>query len=173
MADLHSPEVKLICAATFAPSIDLDIIIESLEEAFGVIDGRSQIIDFDHTDYYAEEMGGDLQKILFSFANLIKAGNIWLAKRTAIDIEMIYRKGGRRQVNLDPGYLETSKLVLASTKNFSHRIYINQGIYAEVTLQYADGKFRSLPWTYPDYLDNAFQSFLEKTRSDYKKIIRA
>jgi hypothetical protein len=156
----------------FSPGIYIDDIIESLEEAFGLVDGRSEMIDFNHTDYYTLEMGPGLKKVLLSFENLIKAENLWLAKRTTIDIENLYLKDKKRRVNLDPGYLETSKFVLASTKNFSHRIYLNQGIYGEITLMYAEGKFRKLPWTYPDYLEESFLSFLVKTRDEYKKTIR-
>lgn len=169
MIDPKPPEVKLICAVTFAADINLDNVIENLEGAFGPIDSQSEIINFDHTNYYLPEMGESLKKILFGFDQLIKADNLWLAKRTTIDIEYIYMKDNKRLINLDPGYLETSKFVLASTKNFSHRIYLNQGIFGEVTLLYADGKFQKLPWTYPDYLEDAFQNFLNKARNDYKK----
>lgn len=172
MIDTVSPEVKLICGVTYAPDIDLDHVIESLEGAFGPMISRSEIIDFNHTDYYESEMGNSLKKVLLSFNRLIKADNLWLAKRTTIDIELIFSRGGKRRVNLDPGYLESSKLVLASTKNFSHRIYLAEGIYGEVTLQYAEGTFRKLPWTYPDYLSDDFISFLEKEREHYKNIAR-
>ena len=160
--------VKLICAITLAPDINLDDVIIHLENAFGPIDDKSEIIRFDYTYYYTPEMGHDLKKVLVSFYNPFKAENLWAAKRTAIDIEKMFTVKGNRRVNLDPGYLETSKLILASTKNFSHRIYLNEGIWAEVTLIYADDKFNKLPWTYPDYLKNEFITFLEKIRKRYK-----
>ena len=172
MIDLISPEVKLICAVTYAPEIDLDDIVRSLEGAFGPIDNRSEIIDFNHTDYYEREMGTSLKKILLSFGQFIQADNLWLAKRTALDIEFMHTSEGNRRVNLDPGYLETSKLVLASTKNFSHRIYLGEGIFGEVTLLYAEGAFQKLPWTYPDYLSGQFVSFLEKERESFKQLAR-
>ena len=171
MNKFEAPDVKLICAVTYASDIDLDEVITSLEGAFGLTDGRSEAINFNHTDYYTEEMGKDLKKIILSFEHPFKADNLWLAKRTANDIELIYKVNGKRKVNLDPGYLELSKLVLASTKNFSHRIYLNQGIYGEVTMLFADNKFIKLPWTYPDYLDDEFQAFLLKTREMFKKSI--
>ena len=171
MDNSEAPDVKLICAVTYTPDIDLDEVIASLEGAFGLIDGRSAVVNFNHTDYYAEEMGGGLKKLILSFEHPFKADNLWLAKRTANDIESIYQVEHKRRVNLDPGYLELSKLVLASTKNFSHRIYLNQGIYGEVTLLFADGKFTKLPWTYPDYLENEFQTFLLKTRELFKKSV--
>ena len=167
-----SPPVKLICAITFAPSIDIENILTALENAFGIIEDRSEIIDFNHTDYYLSEMGPDLKKMLVSFEQLFKPQDLYLAKQTTIDIETIYKKDGKRRINLDPGYLETSKLILASTKNFSHRIYLNEGIWAEVTLIYSGLQFQKLPWTYPDYMDAKFISFLEKARERYKRIIR-
>lgn len=172
MIDPLSPEVKLICAVTYTPEINLDEIIKSLENAFGPVENRSEIIDFDHTDYYENEMGSSLKKILLSFNHFIKADNLWLAKRTTLDVEFIHTREGKRRVNLDPGYLESSKLVLASTKNFSHRIYLGEGIYGEVTLLFAEGSFQKLPWTYPDYLGERFVSFLEKEREHYKSLVR-
>jgi hypothetical protein len=114
-------------------------------------------------------MGPNLKKVLLSFDQHFQAGELWMAKRTAIDIEEMYKRDHKRRINIDPGYLETSKLVLASTKNFSHRIYLNQGIFGEVTLLYADNAFQKLPWTYPDYLDPEFLQFLSKTREDLKR----
>jgi hypothetical protein len=169
MTLIGPPTVKLICAITFAPEINLDDVFFSLEGAFGLIDGKSDIIEFTHTDYYAAEMGPGLKKLLVSFDHDFQANDLWIAKRTTIDIEQVYMKNGKRRINLDVGYLETSKLVLASTKNFSHRISLNQGIYAEVTMLYADGEFKKLPWTYPDYLEPAFQSFLVLTRGALKQ----
>lgn len=170
MAESDSPPVKLICAVTFSPSIQLDDVTENLETAFGLIERKSAIIDFIHTNYYADEMGDGLKKLLASFERPFGAENLWLAKRTTIDIEGIYASDGRRKVNLDPGYVESSKLVLASTKNFSHRIYLNGGIFAEVTLIYSGGGFRKLPWTYPDYLEQPFIEFLELVRADCKSL---
>ena len=168
MVDTNPLPVKLICAITFAPDISLNDVIIHLENAFGSTDDKSEIIRFDYTYYYTPEMGHDLKKVLVSFYNPFKAENLCAAKRTTIDIEKMFTVKGNRRVNLDPGYLETSKLVLASTKNFSHRIYLNEGIWAEVTLIYADDKFNKLPWTYPDYLKDNFITFLEKTRKRYK-----
>jgi len=172
MIDTNPPSVKLICAITFSPSVTLDKIIIQLENAFGPVDDKSDIIEFNRTDYYTPEMGPDLKKLLVSFFNPFKAENLWMAKHTTIDIERIFSDSGKRKVNLDPGYLETSKLVLASTKNFSHRIYISQGIWAEVTLLYTDQNFQKLPWTYPDYLEKPFLDFLKKIRKSYKDNLR-
>ncbi|MCD6160997.1 MAG: DUF4416 family protein [candidate division Zixibacteria bacterium] len=172
MIDKAPVPVKLICAVTFAPSVDIENILTALENTFGIIESKSEIINFNHTDYYDSEMGTDLQKMLVSFERLFKPQDLWLAKLTTIDIEKIFKKNGKRRINLDPGYLETSKLVLASTKNFSHRIYLNEGIWAEVALIYSGQQFQKLPWTYPDYMDIKFIKFLEATREKYRLFIR-
>lgn len=161
--------VKLICGITFSTRISLDEAIADLEGTFGIIDNRSEIIAFTHTDYYVAEMGTDLKKLLVSFENPFNPQDLWLAKRSTIDIEGIYAVGGKRRVNIDPGYVEPSKLVLASTKNFSHRIYLQQGIYAEITMTYSGGQFNKLPWTYPDYQEPAFLKFLEIVREEARK----
>jgi hypothetical protein len=172
MIDINPPPVKLICSITFSPEIVLEDVYARLEGAFGLIDDKSETINFTHTDYYLPEMGPNLKKLIVSFENPFRAENLWLAKRTTIDIEYMFKRDGKRRINLDPGYLEASKLVLASTKNFSHRVYLNEGIWAEVTLIYADHKFQKLPWTYPDYLDDKFMRFLERAREQYKNSLR-
>jgi hypothetical protein len=166
MLEAKPARVKLICGITISPKLSLDPVIENLENTFGLIDHRSDIIDFIHTDYYVSEMGVGLKKLLVSFERPFHPQDIWLAKRSTIDIESIYEEGGMRRVNLDPGYVEPSKLILASTKNFSHRIYLQQGIYAEITMTYAGGQYHKLPWTYPDYQEPAFLKFLEIARED-------
>jgi hypothetical protein len=162
--------VKLICGITLSPKIALDDVIENLEYTFGLIDRRSEIIRFTHTEYYNDEMGSNLQKLLVSFERSFHPEDLWLAKRSTIDIESIYAVEGKRRVNLDPGYVEPSKLILASTKNFSHRIYLQQGIYAEVTMTYSGGQFHKLPWTYPDYQEPVFLRFLESVREEAKAL---
>jgi hypothetical protein len=169
VAETNPAPVALICAITYSPKAQLDEVLGHLEYTFGLVESKSKTIDFAHTDYYTPEMGTNLKKLLVKFERPFNPGDLWLAKRSTIDIESMHLENGKRQVNLDPGYVEPSKLVLASTKNFSHRIYLNQGIYAEVTMLHAGGKFQKLPWTYPDYLEPDFQSFLEQVRGELKK----
>jgi hypothetical protein len=170
MPETGATPVKLICGITISPRLALDDVIENLENTFGLIDRRSDIIEFTHTDYYAAEMGLNLKKLLVCFEKPFHPENLWLAKRSTIDIESIYSKDNKRQVNLDPGYVEPSKLILASTKNFSHRIYLQQGIYAEITMTYANGQFHKLPWTYPDYQEPLFLKFLGSVREDARAL---
>ena len=78
----------------------------------------------------------------------------------------------KRRVNLDPGYLLLSRLVLSTFKDFAHRIYLGRGVFAEVTLIFREGSFRPLPWTYPDYAAPETIALFNKAREDYKKLLR-
>jgi hypothetical protein len=128
---------------------------ERLIEHFGPLAEQTEDLHWRYTDYYAEELGRNVFRRFLFFKNLISPDRIAGIKvETNRMEERNARKGaGRslRRINLDPGYMELSKVVLASTKNYSHRIYLSHGIYAEVTLKYVRGSFRSLDHTYPDY----------------------
>jgi len=165
--------VKLICAAMFSPAADLQSAIADLEKLFGKIDYKSPVYDFTFTDYYKVEMGVGLMKQFLSFEKMIMPDQLADIKNSTIKIEADYSINGKRTVNLDPGYLEESKLVLASTKNFSHRIYLRDGIWAELTLSYAGGKFVPHHWTYPDYQTELAYDFLRKTREIYIKQLKS
>lgn len=135
---------------------------ETLSEQFGPTDYISPQLPFDHTTYYEEEMGSGLKRQFLAFEKLIDPGTIANIKTLTNHLEERWSLDGRRRINLDPGYIAAAKLVLATTKNHGHRIYLDQGIYAEVTLMYREGDFCPLPWTYPDY-----------RTEDYKEILRA
>ena len=135
--------------------------------AYGDVDLVSSWFPFDYTSYYEPEMGSPLFRRLLSFSDLINQEELAAIKVFTNSIEGAHTQNGRRGVNIDPGYLLHERFVLASGKNFSHRIYIGQKIYADLTLIYQNGAFRSLPWTYPDYADQPILSFLEKVRDKY------
>jgi hypothetical protein len=128
---------------------------------------------FTETDYYADSMGAGLEKQLFAFRDLVPADRLAEVKlRTnaleeAVAAEQTYDV--RRPLNLDPGLLDAGKLVLASTKDHAHRIYIGRGIFAEVTLHFRDHEWRPWPWTYPDYLRAETLAFLHEARTYYRQ----
>lgn len=161
--------VKLICGAMCAPQVDLKTVEGRLERAFGPVDLRSDPFEFKFTDYYDDEMGSGLSKMFYSFEDLIMPDRLAAIKNRTIEIEFEFSRDLRRTVNLDPGYLEESKLVLASTKNFSHRIYLGDHIWGEVTLRYEKGEFVTHPWTYADYKTPLAFSFLKTARDLYRK----
>jgi hypothetical protein len=140
-----------------------------LADALGSIDARSDLFAHEFTEYYRDEMGQPLVRYFVAFDTLIAPGELARIKRLANDIEDRVAAGGEwpvvRPVNLDPGYIAPSKLVLASTKDFSHRIYLDEGIYGEVTLLYERGRWKTLPWTYPDYRTPAYHDFLSGVRT--------
>ncbi len=155
--------MKLIVGIISARDDDTPVLFE-LEKRFGSIDLKSKIIPFDFTDYYSEEMGENLKRYWLDFERLISPEMITEIKLKTNKLEKKFSRGTGRTVNIDPGYLAPSKLVLPSTKDFSHRIYLNEGIYAEITLQFAKNKFQFLPWTYPDYKSGTFMDFIMGVR---------
>ena len=164
--------VKLI-ASLFAGSGEL------LEEAgvrliqeFGPIDYESELLPFDHTAYYAAEFGENLRRRFVAFEELVHTGKLAEVKLLTNALEMEWTAEVKRRINIDPGYVSHSKLVLATTKNHAHRIYLGQGVYAEVTLHFRDGAFRGWPWTYPDYASPPLIAIFNQIRGLYVKQLR-
>ena len=143
-----------------------NLALELLSQ-FGQIDLVSSWMDFNYTSYYEPEMGPHLVRRMFAFKRPIEQGELAAVKIATNQIEQAYSSGGRREANIDPGYMLPERFVLASGKNFSHRIYIGLGIYADLTLIYQKGSFQKLPWTYPDYTDEAMLKFLSQIRRKY------
>lgn len=136
-----------------------------LEERFGPVDFSSELINFDFTDYYEKEIGKNLLRKFISFGKLIDPGKLADIKIFTNKIEKrLGRIDGSRRINLDPGYITDSSLILATTKNFQHRIYLKNGIFAEVTLRYCKGDFLPYEWTYRDYKTQAYRDFFIKIR---------
>ncbi len=159
--------VKLIIGILAASPQALAEVRGRLIALWGTIDGESPAIPFSFTGYYENEMGSGLLRQWVSFDRLIEQDELSAIKVTTNALEDERALSGKRTVNLDPGYLTLSRLVLASTKDFSHRIYLARGVYGEVTLIYKAGRFEALPWTYPDYLSAAALTFLMSVRSTY------
>ncbi|MEW5802334.1 MAG: DUF4416 family protein [bacterium] len=143
---------------------------KALESFFGPIDMQSQIIPFSHTSYYNPEMGEHIHRLWVSFRELSDPGNLpaWKIESNRLEETWAEKAEGRllRHMNIDPGYVSDSKLVLASTKDFSHRIYMSSGIYAEVTLNYRRDKgWQFFDWTYPDYRERVALDFFTLARN--------
>ena len=145
----------------------LDELADDLCARFGAVDIISGWLPFDFTSYYAEELGAPLFRRLFSFEKLIQQDALAKIKLSTNQLEHKYSQNGKRRVNIDPGYMLHERFVLASGKNFSHRIYLNVGVYADLTLMYHKGCFQKLAWTYPDYADRSMLTVLERIRQKY------
>jgi len=158
---------KLIIGFIFKEEIVFNKAKAILERKFGRIDFQSQILSFIHTDYYAEEFGQDLKKKFISFQKLITPQQLAGIKILTNKIENYLSREGKRRINIDPGYLDLSKLILATTKDYRHRIYLNRGIYAEVTLFYQGKSFQSWEWTYPDYRTPEYIAIFNQIRELY------
>lgn len=174
MGVIRSPRpVNLICGFI---SADPDLIrraIQLLSDHAGPPDEISGLWPFDMTDYYELEMGENLQRQFASFDRLIDPVELPHLKTLTNQLEIrichdLALPADRRRVNLDPGYLTLSKLVLATTKDFSHRVYLRDGIYAESTLHYTGGRWVPWPWTYPDYADSRYHAFFDRVRERYR-----
>jgi hypothetical protein len=164
--------VKLIASLlTGDPSL-LAGVKEALSRAFGPIDFESELLPFDHTDYYVPEFGAGLQRQIVTFADLVDPGDLPAIKRKTNEMEQATASDGSRQVNIDPGYVSLGKMVLASTKNHAHRLYLGEGIYGEGTLAYQQGRFRAWPWTYPDYASDRYCALFDEIREKYKAQLR-
>jgi hypothetical protein len=149
---------------------------QRLSSEFGPIARSSEPYRFDHTAYYTPNMGPDLFKQLLVFEALVPLDSLAKWKRAAIDLEMELAATGRfpepRPLNLDPGLLTLGKLMLATTKDQAHRIYLGDSIFAEVTLRYCDGAYEPWPWTYADYREESVRQFLNEAREYYKERLR-
>ena len=158
-------KVKLIAAVTYQVSAQLQSAETFLTGQFGPIDFRTPEFDFNFTDYYREEMGDNLKKIFFGFEKLIPRETLADIKLSTTKYETDTSMNGKRTVNIDPGYIGEANIILASTKNFSHRIYLEKGIYGDCNLILKDGEYHPLPWTYPDYKEQWIREFLFEVRS--------
>jgi hypothetical protein len=161
------PPVKLIVSMFTGDETLLAVARGALVNRFGPIDYQSELLPFHHTDYYAREFGPGLVRQIVAFAELIPLQQLAEIKRATNELELTWAVDGKRRVNLDPGYVSLGKLVLATTKDYSHRIYLGQGIYAEVTLKYEHGRFQAWPWTYPDYASARYLEIFGEIRRMY------
>jgi len=161
-------EARLICGLIYSDADLCGRALARLEQEFGPIEDRSPEYPFNFTDYYRPEMGDGLVRRFVSFERPFGPGSLAEAKLATNRIELelgdAKESSFRRRVNIDPGYITPAKLVLATTKDFSHRVYLRDGIYAEVTLQFGSAGPRAQPWTYPDFASGLYSDFLMKVR---------
>ena len=168
MSRPQTPKPAKLVIGFFLKEKDLVVpVVKALIEKFGPVDIASSWLPFNFTTYYEPEMGKPLFRRMLAFETLIKQSALSEIKLITNDLELEYLKNSKRMVNLDPGYMLRERFVLATGKNYSHRIYIGQRIYADLTLIYSKGRFIKLPWTYPDYAEQNMLIYLERVRNKY------
>lgn len=160
--------VKFMTSLLTGNLAQLPDVKQALELEIGAIDFVSPVLPFSATDYYEEEFGPNLQREIVTFAELRDMAALAAVKRLTNELETRWAIGGNRKVNIDPGYIALGKFVLATTKDRDHRIYIGQGIFAEVTLRYRAGSFEAREWTYPDYASPQYIELLNELRHEYR-----
>ncbi len=132
---------------------------------------ESPLQAFDFTDYYNEELGEGIERQYIAFERLINPEEIGRIKRLTIKLEARLSVAGKRRVNIDPGYVALDKMVLATTKDATYRVYLGKGIYAQSTLYFQQGSYRHWEWTYSDYQSQMAIDFFNQVRAQYKKSI--
>jgi len=174
MGEIRPPlPVKLVMAMFSGDSQLFSEAEKRLMELYGPIDYESIILPFNHTSYYEPEFGPNLLRKFVAFHHLIDPGDLAQIKVRTNQVEQALAVAGKRRINLDPGYVSMAKFVLATTKNHGHRIYIGEGIYAEVTLRYYKKAFRPWEWTYPDYRQEEYIRILGEIRALYVQQTKA
>jgi len=155
---------RLVVGMLSADEDLMDAVTEALGPHLGTPDYVSPLIPFAYTAYYDRELGAGIRRRFISYPDPFPPDRLAETKCLTNTIEQKYAVDGRRRINLDPGYITLGKLVLATTKDQAHRVYLGQGIYAEVTLAYRRGGFEPWPWTYPDYRSPEYLEILNHLR---------
>ncbi len=172
MGQISTPQpVKLFIGILTSMPERLPEIESRLSARFGTVDLRSEGIPFDLTHYYDEEMGHPITRFFLAFEPLVPPDTLAAVKAATNNVELEFAKEWNqvpRPVNLDPGYLEESKIVLASTKNFYHRILLADGIYGEVTLHFSHHAWHAFPWSFPDFRSARYNDFFDRLRQVYR-----
>jgi len=162
-------KAMLFASIIYRDTAVLDSASKRLMSEYGALAWKTDELSFDKTDYYATEMGAELKRVFIFFEKLIERDEISEIKKKTNSIEKDLLKGNSRTANIDPGLLTLENVVLATGKNFSHRIYIKDGIFAEITLINKGGGFRALEWTFPDYASPEIIKIFNDVREKYKK----
>lgn len=168
----HEP-VLLVLAAFSRYEAALDWAMHTSQQLWGPMALCSPRFPFDQTTFYERTMGSELRKYFLAFEQLVDPAELVSIKLRTNELEVEYQRTNSwpepRPLNLDPGYLTEAKLVLATTKDRDHRIYLDRGIFAEGTLYFHQGRWQTRPWTYPDYHSPGYHAFLNDCRGFYRR----
>ena len=162
------PPCKRIAALLGPASRPPEEVYRGLEDAFGPIDFKGEFQPFDTTDYYAAEFGRDLWRGFVSFRGLSEPDSLPGLKLRAAGLEALWSREGRRSWNVDVGYMDADKVVLASFKRGPCKLYVGHGVYADLLLKYAKGRFEPMPWAFADFKDGRYSRSLLAIREKLK-----
>ena len=173
MQTMESPQVKMVMGIIHPTELEPSIgIYELLADEFGPIDYKGPFISFADTPYYEKEFGEQLVRRWIGFQELIFPENLPDLKLRSSKLEKKLSVGKSRQYNLDPGYLDSDKLVLASFKRGPFKLYMGKGVWADMLLSYAKGKFHAFPWSFTDFCDDRYHKSLTVMREKFKASLR-
>jgi len=170
-ANDFEPE-RLVLALLYPEGFDLGPALAAFASSLGEADFAGPRLPFAWTDYYEAEMGPGLVRGFYSYPRLVDPGRLAELKLWTNELEERFSSEGRRRLNIDPGLLCLGRFSLATTKDRSHRIPLGRGIYAELTLLYERGAWRSLPWTYADWRSPEYLAVLGELRALYRRDLR-
>ena len=173
MHPIPAKPVKFFIGALYSDEKILKIAITDAENTFGTVDLISTDFAFDFTNYYDDEMGKPIYRRFVSFSKLIEPGFLASAKFITNAIEDELRIDGLRKVNLDIGYIDYDKVILASAKYGIHKIFLADGIYADLALHYAKGHYQPYDWAFQDFKRPDYSPFFLKMRELFKRQIKA
>jgi len=163
------PKVKLFIAVLSSPSVDKEYVSTLLAEVFGSTDYLGTSHPFNVTTYYQEEMGADLHRYILAFRGPHFADILVGAKLACIELEKGSAIDGKRTINLDVGYLDHNKIVLASTKGAGQKLYLDGGVYADLCARYSKGRYNPFEWSFPDFKDGRYDSDFATLRAMFLK----
>ena len=168
MSQPHEPDPVKLISSLFSPEKEIiDTVVGEISKIIGSVDWISPELLFDRTKYYAREMGWPLHRRFISFSQLVPADHLVEIKLKTNGIEEQHHREGNRLVNIDPGLISPERLILATGKNYVHRVYLSKGIYADLTLIFRKGSFRTVKWTYPDYATPELIGFFNEIREKW------
>ena len=172
MQPIEPTPVKLVCGVLYSDEHILEQAREMLIEKYGPIDYKTKDFPFEITDYYIPEMGSPIFRLFYSFKDLIHPKALAWIKIECNKIEDSIAVEGKRKVNLDPGYMDYDKFVLASAKYNAHKIYLDYGIWADLTLMYKHGKLVASDYAFPDFKTGEYEKEILFIRAKYKGQVR-
>lgn len=173
MAEIKPPlPVKYFIAALYSDAQVLDRAVAIIQKEWGDVDYRSADFPFDVTDYYVAEMGAGINRKIITIKSLYSPTLIVDMKLRCNEIELELARDGNRLVNLDAGYLDHNKILLASAKEAGQKVYIDKGIYADLAGRYKSGKYQSFEWSFPDFKDGRYDKELLLIRKTYMRQLR-